>query len=315
MPLYEKTDSWGEFVFDFAWADAYRRAGMRYFPKLVSAVPFTPATGRRLLTAEGRSDGALATALARAAVDYARDAGVSSLHVLFPAAGELPALAESDCLQRRDCQFHWQNRGYASFDDFLETFSADKRKKARRERRRVTEAGIGFRWLGGDVMTDALWQAVMPLYASTFWRRGREPYLNAAFFREIARTMPESLLVLLAEQQGSPVATAIFFRSEDTLYGRYWGSTGDYHSLHFETCYHQGIEYCVNHGLARFEPGTQGEHKLSRGFAPTRVHSAHWLADPRFAKAVDHYVAQEGQHIDGYMEAAAAHLPYRRSPE
>ena len=313
LPLYRKTDSWGEFVFDFAWADAYRRAGLRYFPKLVSAIPYTPATGPRLLTAPDQPRAALAAQLIAAARELAADIEASSVHVLFPDAREAEELSSLAFLRRKDCQFHWHNQGWADFDDFLGSFSAEKRKKARRERRRVEEAGISFQWLSGAEMTAALWEEVLPLYASTFWRRGREPYLNAAFFDHIATAMPSATLVVIARLQGTAIATAILFRGADTLYGRYWGASGDFHSLHFETCYHQGIEYCLRHGLQRFEPGTQGEHKIARGFVPTEVHSAHWLADPRFAQAIGRYVDQEGGHIDAYIDSAGAHIPYRQT--
>ncbi|CAG0943048.1 hypothetical protein GPROT2_01981 [Gammaproteobacteria bacterium] len=312
LPLYRKTDSWGEFVFDFAWADAYRRAGLRYFPKLVAAVPFTPATGPRLLTAAGTDRPAVASALLDAALEHARETGASSLHVLFPDGDEAASLGRRGLLVRKDCQFHWHNRGYGSFDDFLGQFTAEKRKKARRERRRVAEAGIRFRILDGGDIDAPLWDAIMPLYASTFWRRGREPYLNEDFFRRVARALPGQMLVVLAMLHEAPVAVAILFRSADTLYGRYWGSSGDYHSLHFETCYHQGIEYCIAHGLQRFEPGTQGEHKIARGFEPEAVWSAHWLSDPRFSAAIDRHLEREREHIDGYIDVVQDHVPFRR---
>lgn len=312
MPLYRKTDSWGEFVFDHAWADAYRRAGLRYFPKLVAAVPFTPASGPRLLTAPDRERPAVVSSLIEAAISHARDSGYSSLHVLFPTPEESGDLQQRGLLLRKDCQFHWHNHGYRDFESFLAGFTAEKRKKARRERRRVAEAGIRFRVLGGGDLDDRLWDAILPLYASTFWRRGRAPYLEAPFFHEIARTLPEALVVIVAEHRDEPLATAICFRSADTLYGRYWGASGDYHSLHFETCYHQGIDYCISHGLQRFEPGTQGEHKIARGFVPSAVWSAHWLADPRFAAAIDRYLDQERHDVDDYMGATGEHVPYRR---
>jgi hypothetical protein len=314
MPLYRKTNSLGEFVFDWAWADAYRRAGLRYFPKLVSAVPFTPATGTRVLTAPDHDPKAVVSQLVDAARDLATNSGASSLHVLFPPASEATRLQSCGLMVRKDCQFHWQNRGYSTFDDFLGEFTAEKRKKARRERRRVVEAGISFRTFTGHDMTESLWRQVMPLYASSFWRRGREPYLNEAFFRMVTERLPEQLLVIVALLDAEPIAVAICFRSSDTLYGRYWGSTGDYHSLHFETCYYQGIEYCISNGLQRFEPGTQGEHKISRGFVPTETWSAHWLSHRQFAAAVDVYLEREREHIDEYMEAAGAHVPYRREP-
>jgi hypothetical protein len=313
MPLYRKTNSFGEFVFDWAWADAYRRAGLRYFPKLVSAVPFTPASGSRVLAAPDQNHETITAQLVDAARGLAAKSAASSLHVLFPSLAETSALRRCGLMIRKDCQFHWHNRGYASFDEFLGEFTAEKRKKARRERRRVAEAGIRFRLVPGQDMTDDLWQKVMPLYASSFWRRGREPYLNEKFFRTVAARLPEHLLVIVALLADEPVAVAICFRSSDTLYGRYWGSAGEYHSLHFETCYYQGIEYCIAQGLQRFEPGTQGEHKISRGFAPTEVWSAHWLSHRQFAAAVDDYLEKEREHIDLYIEATGAHVPYRRN--
>ena len=312
LPLYRKSNSWGEFVFDFAWADAYRRAGLAYFPKLVAAVPFTPATGARLLVADGANRAEVTGALLDAALAHARDIDASSLHILFPREEEALELQARGLLLRKDCQFHWHNRGYASFDDFLGQFTAEKRKKAKRERRRVAETGISFQFLSGGDISDAQWRDIMSLYGSSFWRRGREPYLNEAFFREIARTLPAQLVVVLAMAQQAAVAVAILFRSDDTLYGRYWGSSGDYHSLHFETCYYQGIDYCIRHGLQRFEPGTQGEHKIARGFVPQPVWSSHWLSDTRFAAAVDRYLDREREHIDQYMDVVEDHVPYRR---
>lgn len=315
MPLYRKTSSHGEFVFDWAWADAYRRAGLHYFPKLVSAVPFTPATSPRLLFATGQQADGIAAALLGGATELARQMGASSVHVLFPTASETVQLARAGFLLRKDCQFHWHNRGYSNFDAFLGEFTAVKRKKAKRERRRVAEAGISFVRLSGAEIDDALWQRLMPLYASSFWQRGREPYLTEAFFKRISAVLPDNVMAIVALLREEPVATALCFRSADTLYGRYWGSQGDYHSLHFETCYYQGIEYCIEQGLQSFEPGTQGEHKISRGFVPTETWSAHWLSHPQFATAIDQYLDRERSHIDEYIESARDHVPYRKGVE
>ena len=312
MPLYRKTSSHGEFVFDWSWADAYRRAGLRYFPKLVSAVPFTPATSPRLLSAADQDPDSVAAALLGGATELARQTGASSVHVLFPTASETGPLSRAGFLSRKDCQFHWRNRGYTDFDAFLGEFTAEKRKKAKRERRRVAEAGISFVRLTGAEIDATLWQQLMPLYGSSFWRRGREPYLNEAFFRRISALLPDNVLAIVALLRGEPVATALCFRSTDTLYGRYWGSQGDYHSLHFETCYYQGIEYCIEQGLQSFEPGTQGEHKISRGFVPTETRSAHWLSHPQFATAIDQYLDRERSHIDEYIESARDHVPYKK---
>jgi predicted N-acyltransferase len=313
LPLFIKYDSHGEFVFDWSWADAYGRAGRNYYPKLVCAVPFTPATGRRLLLRDA-NDSSVAKRLLDAARATADEIGASSLHVLFPTEPDRHVLADYGFLTRKGCQFHWANDGYATFDDFLSRFSADKRKKAKRERRRVAEAGIVFQHLRGDEPTQADWDAVLDFYARTFWRRGREPYLNRDFFAAIAAAMPGDLLIVLARHEGTPIAAAICFRSNTTLYGRYWGSAGDFHSLHFETCYYQGIDYCIRQGLARFEPGTQGEHKVARGFVPQATWSCHWLRDRDFHRAVGSFLAHETHHVDAYMDEVGEHVPYRHDP-
>lgn len=312
MPLYRKTNSFGEFVFDWTWADAYRRSGLHYYPKLVSSVPYTPATSTRLLYAPDTNQGQVQQLLLDTALALTQRSGASSLHLLFPDPAEMPLCSAAGMSLRKDCQFHWHNRGYTCFEDFLGSFTAEKRKKARRERRRVAEAGISFEHLSGRQIDDRLWAQLMPLYASSFLRRGRNPYLNEDFFRRIAATLPDNLLVILAKLRGEPVAVAICYRSADTLYGRYWGSAGDFHSLHFETCYYQGIEYCIANGLQKFEPGTQGEHKLARGFSPTETWSAHWLSHPQFAAAVDNYIERERAHIDEYMDSARDHVPFRK---
>ena len=313
LPLYLKTHSRGEFVFDFSWANAYEQHGQRYYPKLLSAVPFTPVGGARLLTAPGSDAGAVRRTLIAAARDRVRSLDLSSWHVLFPSDAELPALADAGLILRRDCQFHWQNRGYASFDEFLATFTAEKRKKAKRERRRVAEAGIVFETRHGGDIDAALWETLYGFYADTFYRHGHDPYLTLDFFRRIGAAMPASLMVKVALAGTEPIAVAIFFTGADALYGRYWGAGGDYHSLHFETCYYQGIEYCIERGLARFEPGTQGEHKVPRGFAPVLTGSAHYIADPRFAAAIRDYAAREARGVEAYAQSVNEHLPFHRS--
>jgi predicted N-acyltransferase len=312
LPLFIKYDSHGEFVFDWGWADAFERSGRSYYPKLVCAVPFTPATGRRLLLRDAQ-DAGVAALLLDGARATAEELGASSLHVLFPTEPEQQMLRHSGFLTRKGCQFHWANDGYRTFDEFLGRFSADKRKKAKRERRRVAEAGIVFEHLRGDEPTPADWDAIFEFYSRTFWRRGREPYLNRRFFESIAKTMPANLLVVLARHQGAPIAVAICFRSSTTLYGRYWGSGADFHSLHFETCYYQGIDYCIREGLERFEPGTQGEHKVARGFVPQPTWSCHWLRDRDFHRAVDSFLARETRHVDAYMDEVGEHVPYRQA--
>jgi len=312
LPLFIKYDSHGEFVFDWSWADAYERSGRNYYPKLVSAVPFTPATGRRLLLRDAQQAD-VAGQLVEAARATAHELGASSLHVLFPTEPERELLASCGFLTRKSCQFHWANDGYGSFDEFLGRFSADKRKKVKRERRRVAEAGIAFEQLRGNELTPADWDATFEFYSRTFWRRGREPYLNREFFAAIAAAMPDNLLVVLARHRGVPIAAAICFRSSTTLYGRYWGSGADFHSLHFETCYYQGIDYCIREGLARFEPGTQGEHKVARGFVPQPTGSCHWLRDAEFHRAVGSFLAREVRHVDAYMDEVGDHVPYRQA--
>jgi predicted N-acyltransferase len=315
MPLYLRHDSWGEFVFDWSWARAWERLGLPYYPKLTSAVPFTPATGERLLVAADCDAGLVRAALLEAVLAHARQTGVSSLHILFPTQAERALMADHELLLRKDTQFHWHNQGDADFEAFLARFSSAKRKKIRRERRRIEEQGISHVVRDGHQMTDELWAQAWGFSARTFLQRGRPPYLNLPFFQEIGRTMPEQVVVIMAEFDATPIAGAICFRSSDTLYGRYWGALEDFHSLHFETCYYQGIDYCLAHGLARFEPGTQGEHKIARGFLPVATGSAHWLADARLRTAVAHYLEQETSHISRYMDEVHAHSPYRRDPD
>ena len=314
MPLYEKSHSWGEFVFDWAWAQAYEQAGLDYYPKLVSAIPFTPAPSTRILKADKNDDEA-ARILLHAAIQLAGDTACSSLHILFPTTDEIPLLDEAGLLVRKDCQFHWRNRGYRSFDDFLATFTSAKRKKAKRDRRRVAENGIQFRRLRGAELDNETWLTVYALIARTFMLRGSLPYFNQAFFEGLSAHLPENILVIMAEKDGRPVAAAVFFESDTTLYGRYWGSDGHFDALHFETCYYQGIDYCIESGKQLFEPGTQGEHKISRGFAPVETWSAHWLAHPEFADAIERYLDEEGRHIDRYIETVDAHTPYKSGEE
>lgn len=311
VPAFAKSHSYGEFVFDFAWAQAYSRFGSRYYPKLTVAVPFTPATGPRLLMRPDVDPGASAARLLADLESFARSHSLSSVHALFVDEPARAACERAGWLTRRDCQFHWTNHGYCSFDAYLETFTADKRKKARRERRRVAEAGIGFETLMGADLDERTLNQVYDFHRDTFLRHGHEPYLTRAFFGEAARTMGNSLMVKLAVRHGAPVAAAIFFWCPEALFGRYWGAAADYNSLHFEACYHQGIEFCIEHGVARFEPGTQGEHKISRGFEPTLTWSAHFIANRRFREAIEDYLGREGRSVDAYAQEVQAHVPYR----
>jgi len=308
MPLYLKDHSWGEFVFDFAWAEAWQRAGLSYYPRLVCAVPFTPATGPRLLAREESAR----RRLIAAARGLARELGVSSLHVLFPDARDRELLQSSGLLARLDCQFHWRNEGYGGFDDFLAGFTAEKRKKVKRERRRVAEAGIECRTVvGGDLDAGTI-ATVYRLHAETFARYGNAPYLNREFFERLARDLPESLVVELALLHGDVIACTVSVQGGGTLYGRYWGAAGDYHSLHFELCYYRGIDYCIRAGLQRFEPGTQGEHKLLRGFVPAPVWSMHDIVDPGFAEAIGQWLRRERAGRRAWLDASMRHLPFRR---
>ncbi|MHB1870394.1 MAG: GNAT family N-acetyltransferase [Steroidobacteraceae bacterium] len=313
VAAFVKDNSFGEFVFDFAWAEAYARYGRAYYPKLTVAVPFTPATGPRLLVRPGLEPGAVRARLIEALGEVAQARGCSSVHALFLTEADRAACAEAGWLLRRDCQFHWTNRGYGDFEAYLATFTAEKRKKARRERRRVEEAGIRFLTRFGNELDPALLETVYGFHRETFLRHGHEPYLTRAFFAQIARTLGDSLMVKIAVHGGRAVAAAVFFWSAETLWGRYWGAAGEYHSLHFETCYHQGIEFCIERGIGRFEPGTQGEHKVSRGFEPRLTWSAHQIGDEAFRAAIGEYLQRESDWVDEYVGEVRTHVPYRKA--
>jgi predicted N-acyltransferase len=308
---FVKTHSFGEFVFDFGWARGYERLGRRYYPKLTLAAPFTPATGPRLLVRADLDREQLAGRLLAELERYAVSHGLSGVHALFLDEAARGACARRDWLLRRDCQFHWTNRGYTSFEQYLGAFTAEKRKKARRERRRVAEAGVHFETRLGTELDEALLDRIYALHRDTFLRHGNEPYLTRAFFSEVRRSMPESLMVKLAMHGRTVVAAAVFFASARALFGRYWGAADDYHSLHFEACYHQGIEFCIERGIERFEPGTQGEHKVSRGFEPAITWSAHYIADADFRTAIGEYLEREGAAVEAYALEVQSHVPFR----
>jgi uncharacterized protein len=309
-PTYVKSNSYGEFVFDFSWAQAYARFGLNYYPKLVIGIPFTPANGPRLLTRANNSH-QLRAALIEAIQQTAQRQQCSSVHALFAREADHEALRAAGWLERRDVQFHWHNRDYKDFEAFLATFTAEKRKKTKRERRRVAEQGVTFETLLGPAIPERLLDAAYLLHRQTFLRHGHEPYLTREFFRAIPLALGEQFMLKVAWHSGLPVAVAVFFWHQEALFGRYWGAADDYHSLHFETCYHQGVEFCIERGIHRFEPGTQGEHKVSRGFEPALTHSAHWIADERFRGAIADYVEREAEQVDAYAEAVRAHVPYR----
>nr|WP_057926000.1 GNAT family N-acetyltransferase [Burkholderia ambifaria] len=313
-PVYAKQHSYGEYVFDWAWADAYQRNGLSYYPKLLCAVPFTPVQGTRLLAADDDARRRLAATL----LAFAEQSDVSSLHVLFPTGDEARLLESMGMMLREGVQFHWLNDGYRDFDDFLGTLEQKKRKNIRAERRKVRDAGVTFRRLTGDRITDADWRFFSRCYRQTYREHYSSPYLNLDFFRTIGATMPENLLLVIAEADGQPIASslAVYRRGANgggTLYGRYWGALEHVPCLHFETAYYQLLEFCIEAGLDTFEGGAQGEHKLARGFLPTVTHSAHWLAHPAFSDAVAHFLARETEHIHAYVDELREHDPFRRS--
>jgi len=308
VPLYAKTHSYGEYVFDWAWAEAYERHGLAYYPKLLAAVPFTPATGPRLLAASGEHRHALAGALR----ELAENSSVSSLHVLFPGETDAIALRAAGFLERAGVQFHWRNPGYASFDDFLAALAQEKRKKIRQERRKVTEAGVRLRRITGRESTEADWDFFTACYLRTYRAHRSTPYLNREFFGMLAQRMPDNVLLVIAERDGRPVAAALDLFSSSTLYGRYWGAMEFVPGLHFEACYYQAIEFAIERGIALIEGGAQGEHKHARGFLPEKTRSFHWLAHPAFARAVDDYLAREGAGISAYVDELNDRSPFRQ---
>jgi hypothetical protein len=310
-PLYLKFNSYGEFVFDWSWAETYRRNGLPYYPKLVGAIPYTPATGPRLLLAPDQpAPEETARAIVDRVLEETRRHRWSSIHWLFPLRAELDRLQSREFLLRLGCQFHWENRGYRDFQDFLDTFTAKRRKNINRERRRVREAGLELRVLSGRELTERQWHVVHQFYRSTFQRLGGIPTLTLPFFQDIAKMLGDRLVLVLALARGREVAGAISFRDASTLYGRHWGCQVDYDSLHFEACYYQGLEYCIDRGLQRFEPGAQGEHKIYRGFLPTLTHSAHWIAHPGFRQAIADFLARETPAVREYARELLQHSPF-----
>ncbi|HUP96370.1 MAG TPA: GNAT family N-acetyltransferase [Usitatibacter sp.] len=310
VPLYVKSHSYGEFVFDWAWAEAYERNALDYYPKLLAAVPFTPATGARLLAEDGR----VRALLARALLETAKGAAVSSLHVLFPDAEDATALRAAGMMERPGVQFHWRNAAYESFDGFLAALSHDKRKKIRQERRRVAEAGVTFRRLTGHEAASKDWDFFVRCYRRTYREHRSTPYLTREFFGMLAERMPGNLLLVIAEREGRPIAAALDIFGPAALYGRYWGSLEYVPGLHFEACYYQGVEFCIERGIALFEGGAQGEHKHARGFMPEPTRSFHWLRHPAFNRAVDEYLAREGAHIAAYVDELNERSPFKTKP-
>ena len=309
MPLFVKSHSYGEYVFDWAWADAHERHGVTYYPKLLCAIPFTPVRGRRLLAAGERER----RALAGAALELARR--TSSLHVLFVQEDEAELLRAEGMLLRRTVQFHWKNEGYPDFEAFLARLSHARRKNIRQERRRVREAGVSLRWLEGEAIGRAQWEFFYRCYRHTYAAHGSSPYLNLAFFQRLGAVLPRNVAMVLAERDGRPIASSLFLVDGTKLYGRYWGALEHVPLLHFECCYYQAIEYAIGRGLQVFEGGAQGEHKIFRGLMPVEALSAHWLADARFARAIEDYLAREGQGIARYVDELCEHSPFKETPE
>ena len=309
MPLYVKSHSRGEYVFDWAWADAYQRHGLEYYPKLLCAIPFTPVSGPRILA----ESGSVAEALATHVLEVARESNASSLHCLFPTVPETQRLAGKGMMVRHGVQFHWVNEGDATFEQYLARMNHTKRKKIKQERRKVAEAGISFRWLEGAAITENDWAFFARCYTRTYREHHNTPYLNLDFFQRIGKTMPENLLLIVAERNGAPIAASFNMRGHmhgGRLYGRYWGAIEHHPMLHFEACYYQTIEYCLARGIAVFEGGAQGEHKMARGLLPVQTSSLHWLAHPQFAQAVETFLAREKKGIVNYIDELREHTPF-----
>ena len=315
IPNYIKTHSWGEYVFDWAWADAYQRNGLDYYPKLVSAIPFSPATGPRVVfgsDAHAQREQICKT-LFQQIQDLAETENASSWHLLFPDADTLGWFKHPDLMLRTGVQYHWINRNYDSFADFLSNFTSRKRKMVKRERRRISEQGIEIEILEGRDINPTLWAFFYRLYQSTYLKRsGNEGYLTPQFFSQLGENMPEHLSMAVASIGDENIACALYLHDGETLYGRYWGCTAEYDYLHFELCYYQGIEYAIQKGLKRFDAGAQGEHKVLRGFEPVKTHSLHWIRHPGFAQAIDDFLQRETVEINRHISQAQAVLPYKQ---
>lgn len=311
MPMYVKTNSYGEFVFDWSWASAYERYGVNYYPKLVISVPYTPIVGPRLLVHPTADSRYIKGLLIEQALAFTREAGFSSVHWLFTGRDDTRQLQAHDLMLRLGVQYHWHNNGYTDFDHFLAGFQARKRKKVKRERQRVADQDLRLRIVHGSEADNGLWRTVHRFYVDTFDRKWGFPTLSLGFFREIGRTMGDRVVLVLAEREHRVVACAVNFRGSDALYGRFWGCEQTYHSLHFEACYYQGIDYCIKHGLQRFEPGAQGEHKIGRGFLPTRTWSAHWIADSRFRTPLADFCRREQEAMEREYASLWTLSPYR----
>lgn len=318
MPGYIKSHSYGEYVFDWAWADAYRRYGLHYYPKWISAIPFTPCYGPRLLLAADVSRAQLVPDIVCALNEQTRAQGWSGWHCLFPDAALSEQLQTQGAMQRLGCQFHWQNQGYADFEDFVARMSSRKRKNILKERRQVAEQGFVFQVRTGAQLSPEDWAIFYALYRNTYFKRsGHAGYLSADFFQQLGASLPDNLVLISAHHRDDPaqavVAASLFVRDNQRLYGRYWGCFEEYQFLHFETCYYQGIDFAIAQGIAVFDGGAQGEHKITRGFAPTYTYSNHWIADPNFRPALQQFVAQEAESVRAYALDVQELLPFKQA--
>ncbi|MGZ8203466.1 MAG: GNAT family N-acetyltransferase [Burkholderiales bacterium] len=308
LPLYVKGHSYGEYVFDWSWADAYYRHGIEYYPKLLCAVPFTPVCGPRLLvSAPQQRERLVAGALA-----LCKELRLSSFHCLFPPDEDIAAFEAAGMMVRHGVQFHWHNAGYGSFDEFLASLNHEKRKKIRQERRKVRDAGITFSWREGAEISEADWAFFYRCYARTYREHHSTPYLSLEFFHRIGSAMPENLVLVLAYRSGKPIAASFEVHNGTRLYGRYWGAIEHHPVLHFEACYYQVIEYCIARGLQVFEGGAQGQHKMARGLMPVETRSAHWIARHEFAAAIEHFLAKEARGIEHYIDELNERAPFRK---
>ena len=315
VPLYLKTHSWGEYVFDWSWADAWHRLGIPYYPKLVTAIPLTPVAGPRLCTAPGTDRTAASAAAVEAIQSFARQHKVSGWHILFPEPAEIPTWDQQGLVCRTHCNFQWFNRDYPDYQAFLADMTSRARKSIRRERRKICEQGLSIRQITGTEATEADWRQMYLFYRDTCLQRGQSGYLSEDFFVCIGERMADETLLTLATDGGLPVAGAFCLFDRHTLYGRYWGSLANYDSLHFELCYHRGVDFCIANGLARYDPGAQGEHKIRRGFIPMLSHSMHWVAEERLQPAVKDFCRREQEGLEQYRLACRQLLPFRADRE
>lgn len=313
MPLYAKSHSKGEYVFDQGWAEAFERAGGDYYPKLIAAVPFTPVPGARLLARPGPGQAKRVQLLAAGAIELVRRHNLSSLHVNFATEPEWDCLADLGFLKRIDQQFHWENQDYDTFGDFLASLASRKRKAVRKERQQAMALGLEIKWLQGKDITEADWDAMFKFYMDTGERKWGRPYLNRTLFSLLGERMGERCLLMMVEREGEKIAGALNFIGGDCLYGRYWGALEHHPFLHFEVCYYQAIEFAIAHGLQRVEAGAQGEHKLARGYMPTPTYSAHWIANPNFRHAIEAYLEDERSYVEQAREMLTDYGPYRKA--